>query len=106
MILKRNIGGVFMLIERSEQVVNSTDLSRKTKGLLDELSHGGKDKMVVMRDNKPAAVLLSIKEYEAQLDELEDLRMEAIAAARLSGFDRAQAVSHDEIIAEFGAAGG
>ncbi|MGH8428004.1 MAG: type II toxin-antitoxin system Phd/YefM family antitoxin [Gammaproteobacteria bacterium] len=91
-----------MLIERAEQVVNSTDLSRKTKDLLDALSRGGKSKMVVMRDNKPAAVLLSIEEYEAQLDELEDLRIEAIAAARLAEFNPAKAVSHDEIMAEFG----
>lgn len=91
-----------MLIERADQVVNSTDLSRKTKDLLDALVNGQKRKMVVMRDNKPTAVLLSIREYEDQLDELKDLRIEAIAAERLSSFDSATAVSHAEIMAEFG----
>jgi antitoxin StbD len=90
------------LIERAEQVVNATDLARRTRTLLDALSRGGKEKLVVMRDNKPAAVLLSIAAYEAQADELEDLRIEVVAAARLSNFDRARAVSHDDIVAEFG----
>jgi antitoxin StbD len=91
-------------IECAEQIVNSTDLARKTRSLLDDLTHGDKTKLVVMRDNKPAAVLLSVAEYEAEREELEDLRIEAIAAARLAEFDRSQAVSHDDIVSEFGAA--
>lgn len=90
-----------MLIERANQMINATDLSRKTKDLLDALARGRKTKLVVMRDNTPAAVLLSIKEYEAQLDELNDLRIEAIARERLAGFDRTQAVSHEAIMTEF-----
>ena len=58
-----------MLIEHADQVLNSTDLSRKTKEVLDSLVRGRKRKMVVMRDNKPTAVLLSIKEYEAQQED-------------------------------------
>lgn len=91
-----------MLVDNADQVVNSTDLSRKTKYLLDAFAGGRKHKLVVMRDNKPAAVILSIKEYQAQQDELEDLRIEAIAAERLAGFDRDAAISHDDIMAEFG----
>jgi len=91
-----------MLIERADQLLNSTDLSRNTKTVLDGLARGRKGKLVVMRDNKPAAVLLSIKEYEAQLDELTDLRIEAIAAERLSRFKPSAAISHAAIMAEFG----
>ncbi len=54
-----------------------------------------------MRDNKPAAVMLSIAEYEAQMDELQDLRMESLAAQRLGNFDPAKAISHAQMIAEF-----
>ncbi|CAN5152231.1 hypothetical protein BH24PSE2_BH24PSE2_07340 [soil metagenome] len=91
-----------MLLENADQVVNSTDLSRKTKTLLDALAGGRRHKLVVMRDNKPVAVILSIKEYEAQQEELADLRLEAIAAERLSRLDRNAAVPHEEIMAEFG----
>ena len=90
-----------MLIERASQIVNATDLSRKTRDLLDGLVCGRMRKLVVMRDNMPTAVLLSVKEYEAQLDELNDLRIEAVARQRLAGFDRNQAVGHDAILAEF-----
>lgn len=90
-----------MLIERASQIINATDLSRKTRDLLDALVHGRKRKLVVMRDNAPSAVLLSVAEYESMQDELQDLRIEAVARERLAGFDRADAIGHDEILAEF-----
>ncbi len=90
-----------MLLERASQIVNATDLSRKTRELLDALVGGRKRKLVVMRDNMPTAVLLSVKEYEAQQDELNDLRIEAVARQRLAGFERGQALTHAEILAEF-----
>lgn len=90
-----------MLIERAEQILNSTDLSRRTKAVLDSLSTGTGHKLLVMRDNKPAAVMLSIAEYEAQMDELEDLRMESLAAQRLADFDPATAIPHAQLAAEF-----
>ena len=90
-----------MLIERAEDILNSTDLSRRTKAVLDRLASGAGHKLVVMRDNKPTAVLLSIAEYEAQMDELEDLRMEALAAQRLRDFDPDTAIPHAELAAEF-----
>ena len=92
-----------MLIERADQLLNSTDLSRNTKGGLDGLARGRKGKLVVMWDNKPAAVLMSIKEYEAQLDELADLRIEAIGAERLARFDPPAAILRADSMAEFGA---
>ena len=35
------------------------------------------------------------------LDELEELRIEAAARERLTGFDQAEAVSHDEMRARY-----
>jgi antitoxin StbD len=35
------------------------------------------------------------------LDELEELRIEATARERLTGFDQAEAVSHDEMRARY-----
>jgi len=92
-----------MLIERASQIVNATDLSRRTRDLLDALVRGRQRKLVVMRDNAPSAVLLSVKEYEAMQDELQDLRIEAVARQRLAGFDPANAIGHDDILAEFAA---
>ena len=63
-----------MILERSDQAISSTDLQRRGKELLDRLTSGEQDKYVVMRDSKPAVVMLPIDTYEAILHELENLR--------------------------------
>ncbi len=59
-----------MILERSDQAISTTDLQRKGKALLDQLQSGEQDKFVVMRENKPAVVMLSIASYEALLQAL------------------------------------
>lgn len=63
-----------MILERSDQAISTTDLQRKGKALLDQLQSGEQDKFVVMRENKPAVVMLSIASYEALLQELSKVR--------------------------------
>jgi antitoxin StbD len=73
-----------MLLKNSQQVVSSTDLQKKTRELLDDISGGKQEHYVVMRDNKPAAVMMATERYQALIEELEDLRIEAVARARLA----------------------
>jgi antitoxin StbD len=72
-----------MLLKRADQAISSTDLQKKTRELLDRISKGRQDHYVVMRDNRPAAVMMATERYEALIEELEDLRIEAVARARL-----------------------
>ena len=73
-----------MLLKRADQAVSSTDLQKNTRELLDRISKGLQDHYVVMRDNRPAAVMMAAERYEALIEELEDLRIEAVARARLA----------------------
>lgn len=73
-----------MLLKRADQAISSTDLQKKTRELLDRISKGKQDHYVVMRDNRPAAVMMATDRYEALIEELEDLRIEAVARARLA----------------------
>jgi len=57
-----------------------------------------------MRDNKPACVLLPIAGYEAMMDELEGLRIDAIAAERIASFDPAKAISLESMLEKYGMA--
>lgn len=91
-----------MILDRTDQVISSTDLQRQGKALLDRLQSGDQDKYVVMRDNKPACVILPINGYTDLMDELEDLRIDAIAADRVATFDPAKAITHEEMLARFG----
>jgi antitoxin StbD len=73
-----------MLLNRANQAISATDLQKKTRELLDRISSGEEDHFVVMRDNRPTAVMMATDRYEAMMDELADLRIEAVAQARAS----------------------
>ncbi len=91
-----------MILERTDQAISTTDLQRQGKTLLDRLQSGDQDKYVVMRDNRPACVMLPIATYEALMDELEDMRIDAIAAERAATFDPATAIPLDVMLKKFG----
>ncbi len=73
-----------MLLNRSNQAISATDLQKKTRELLDRISTGADDHLVVMRDNRPTAVMMGAERYEALMDEMADLRIEAVARSRIS----------------------
>jgi antitoxin StbD len=84
-----------------DETISATDMQRRAKEIFDRIESGEQEKFVVLRNNEIAAVLLPASRYEALLDELDDLRSEALAAERLSTFDRTQAVTHEEMLARF-----
>jgi len=63
-----------MLLERADQAISATDLQRNAKALFDKMQSGEQDKYVVMRDNKPAIVMLPVATYEAMLNDLDELQ--------------------------------
>ena len=86
-----------MLLERADQAISSTDLAKKTRKLLDQIADGSQDRFVVMRDNRPTAVVLATARYEALIDALEDYRIEALARDRLAA--HAETVSSEDMAA-------
>lgn len=88
---------------RSKDFLSATVLSKKTSATLESLAKGDVDKFIILKNNIPKAVLLSMESYEAMEQELEDLRLTALALARLDSFDENKAVSHDRIKEKFGA---
>ncbi len=92
----------FMLLERADQAISSTDLQKNARLLLDRIASQEQDRYVVIRDNRPTAVMLSTSNYEALMDELEDLRIEAVARERLSSIGQIQLVSHADMLARIG----
>ena len=89
------------LLERSDQAISVTEVSRSAKAIFDRLSSGEQEKYVVMRNNAPAAVMMPVSIYEALMDELDDLRVELTACERLQSFDRTKAISHEEMKQRF-----
>lgn len=91
-----------MLLDRADQAISSTELQKNTRLLLDRMADGSQDRYVVIRDNRPTAVMLSAARYEALMAELEDLRIEAVARDRLSSIGKLQTVSHADMLVRFG----
>jgi len=89
------------LMERSDQAISVTEVSRSAKAIFDKLLKGKQDRYIVMKNNVPAAVLLPVDAYEAIMDELEDLRIEAVARERIQTFDPAKAITHEEMMIRF-----
>lgn len=87
---------------RTNETISFTDIQRRAKEVFERIENGEQEKYVVLRNNQIAAVLLPVERYQALMDELDDLRIDVIAAERISAFDPATAVTHEEMLARFG----
>ena len=86
---------------RATDYLSATALSKRTSSTLDTLEKGEAEKLIILKNNAPKAVLLSIEAYEAMEEEIEDLRLTAMALARLETFDPKKALSHSYVLEKF-----
>ncbi|MBD0705486.1 MULTISPECIES: type II toxin-antitoxin system Phd/YefM family antitoxin [Pseudomonas] len=89
------------LLERADQAVSVTAMVRSFSAKLKEVSSRATERLVIFKDNEPAAVIINVDAYQEMLDELENLRVEATARERLIDFDQAKAISHDAMRARY-----
>ena len=87
---------------RATDYLSATALSKKTSATLDALEKGEAEKLIILKNNAPKAILLSIESYEAMQEEMEDLRLTSLALARLESFEEKKALSHEYIHEKFG----
>jgi len=82
--------------------LSATALSKKTAATLDSLEKGETEKLIILKNNTPKAILLSIEAYEVMEEEMEDLRLATLAFARINCFKPEEALSHKAIMEKFG----
>jgi len=87
---------------RATDFLSATALSKKTSATLEALEKGEAEKLIILKNNAPKAILLSIERYEAMEEEIEDLRLTALALARLETIDEKKLLSHQYIQEKFG----
>jgi antitoxin StbD len=68
---------------------------------LKEVSSRATERLVIFKDNEPAAVIINVDAYQELLDELDDLRVDAVARERLSTFDKTKAISLSDMQARY-----
>lgn len=86
---------------RETTYISATTLAKKAAMTLDALDRGETEKMIILKNNAPKAVLLSMEAYEAMEEEIEDLRLASLAMIRQESFQREKAVSHAAMMEKF-----
>jgi antitoxin StbD len=85
----------------AKNYLSATTLSKKTAATLNTLEKGEAEKLIILKNNAPKAILMSIDAYEAMEEEMEDLRLTALALARLQTFKAKEALSHKKMMEMF-----
>jgi antitoxin StbD len=81
--------------------LSATMLSKKTSATLDAIEKGDTEKIIILKNNAPKAVLMSLELYQSMEEEIEDLRLTALAFARMQNFIPEEALSHQEMMKKF-----
>ncbi len=81
--------------------LSSTQLSKKTAATLNSLETGEIDKLIILKNNSPKAILMSFESYEAMEEEIEDLRLTALAVSRIQNFNPEETISHKEMMDKY-----
>ena len=86
---------------RISNYLSATKLAKQTSSTLNAFETGDQDKFIILKNNEPKAVLMSIESYEAMEEEMEDLRLTVLALSRIQSFDPQESISHDEMMKKF-----
>ena len=81
--------------------LSSTHLAKHTAATLNSLESGEIDKLIILKNNSPKAILMSLESYETMEEEIEDLRLSALALSRLQTFDPSETISHKEMMEKY-----
>lgn len=85
----------------ANEYLSATALSKQTSITLEAMENGETEKLIILKNNAPMAVLLSMEAYEALEEEVEDLRLATLALARLHTFNEKKSLSHDAMMEKF-----
>jgi antitoxin StbD len=85
----------------AKDYISATALSKNTSASLASLEKGEAEKLIVLKNNAPKAILLSIDAYQAMEEEIEDLRLTALALARLQSFEPEDAIPHKDLMDKY-----
>ncbi len=86
---------------RIENYLSATQLAKKTADTLNSIETGDTDKLIILKNNSPKAILMSIASYQAMEEEIEDLRLTALALSRIQNFNPREIISHEKMMDKY-----
>ncbi|MEN8211780.1 MAG: type II toxin-antitoxin system Phd/YefM family antitoxin [Thermodesulfobacteriota bacterium] len=81
--------------------LSATQLSKNTAATLNSLETGETDKLIILKNNSPKAILMSVASYEAMEEETEDLRLTSLALSRIQNFNFEETIPHKEMMNKY-----
>ncbi|MCK5310860.1 MAG: type II toxin-antitoxin system Phd/YefM family antitoxin [Desulfobacteraceae bacterium] len=81
--------------------LSSTQLAKNTAATLNSIATGEADKLIILKNNSPKAILISFDSYEAMEEEIEDLRLTSLALSRIQSFDPEETISHQKMMDKY-----
>ena len=81
--------------------ISVSDLSRGMASKIIQRVGKNKEQYIVVKNNKPEAVILSVDEYTNLLEASENLELLQTANERIKNFNQQETLSHDEILKQY-----
>ncbi len=86
---------------RIQHYLSSINLAKNTAATLSSIETGDADKVIILKNNAPKAIMMSIDAYEAMEEEIEDFRLSALALSRIQNFNPEESISHEEMMKKY-----
>ncbi|HBG38936.1 MAG TPA: type II toxin-antitoxin system Phd/YefM family antitoxin [Clostridiaceae bacterium] len=80
------------------KLVSVSDLSRGMASKIIQKVGQDKEQYIVVKNNKPEAVILSIEEYMELMEAKEDLQLLQLADSRMKNYVPEETASHDDVL--------
>jgi prevent-host-death family protein len=101
------IGGVIMLNthvnlkDALNRIISVSDLGRGKASKIIKNVEFNKESYIIVKNNKPKAVIMSIDEYNEMVESREKLELLLLSAERIKSNKQSEYVDYDDVLAEF-----
>lgn len=83
------------------RLISVSDLSRGMASKIIQQVGKNREQYIVVKNNKPEAVILSVDEYTELLEVRENFELLQMANARMKNFNQLETLSHDDILKHY-----
>lgn len=80
------------------KLISVSDLSRGMASKIIQKVGKDKEQYIVVKNNKPEAVILSVEEYMELMEAKEDLQLLQLADSRMKNYASEETASHDDVL--------
>jgi len=101
------LGGVIMLnkhinlSEAIEKIISVSELGRGKASKIIKNIELNNDSYIIVKNNKPKAVIMSVDEYKEMIEAQEKLELLLLSAKRLQTTNQSDYIDYDDILKEF-----